>query len=202
MTEEHIKTEELILEAAKKVFIRKGYDGARMQEIADEAGINKALLHYYFRNKDKLFDAIFLEAFAAFIPNISQTLISELPLKEKLMIIIENYIEMLSANPHIPPFILQEINRNPAKIAGIMKGNGINPEAIKKILQKETGDKIQKNLLIEHLMVNLVSMCVFPFVAKPLIMGFIFNNNEEKFREFITERKRIIYEIITQSLEI
>lgn len=202
MTEEHIKTEDLILEAAKKVFIRKGYDGARMQEIADEAGINKALLHYYFRNKDKLFDAIFLDAFAAFIPNISQTLMSDLPIKEKLLLIIENYIEMLSANPHIPPFILQEINRNPAKIAGIMKGNGINPEAIKKVLQKETGDKIQKNLLIEHLMVNLVSMCVFPFVAKPLLLGFIFDNDEARFREFITERKKIIYEIITQSLEI
>ena len=67
-------TEQLILEAAKKVFFNKGFDGARMQEIADVAGINKALLHYYFRSKDKLFEAIFFDAFQQFIPRVVENM--------------------------------------------------------------------------------------------------------------------------------
>jgi TetR/AcrR family transcriptional regulator len=202
MTEELNKTESLILEAAKKVFIRKGYDGSRMQEIADEAGINKALLHYYFRNKDNLFDAIFLKAFSDFIPNIGITIMSFKPIKEKLEIIIGSYIDMLQANPFLPHFILQEINRNPKRIVDIMHGKGLNPELMRDMLQneicKETGQTIQ----IEHLMINIVSMCIFPFAGKPILMGFVFNNDEEKFQHFINERKQVIYEVIVKSLEI
>jgi len=202
MIEEHSKTESLILDAAKKVFIRKGYDGSRMQEIADEAGINKALLHYYFRNKDTLFDAIFLAAFAEFIPNIGNTIMSDKPIKEKLKTIINTYIDMLSTNPFIPPFILQEINRNPDRIVGIMHKIGLNPEIMRNILHNELVKGMDYPVKIEHLMVNIVSMCIFPFAAKPILLGFIFNNSEEKFQYFINERKQVIYELIVKSLEI
>ena len=84
MSEQELSTEKTILEAAKKVFLDKGFDGARMQEIADEAGINKALLHYYFRSKDKLFDAIFEEAFKQFLPNISDIMVSDISIEEKV----------------------------------------------------------------------------------------------------------------------
>ena len=77
-------TEEKILNAAQTVFIQKGMDGARMQEIADEAGINKALLHYYFRTKQKLFEAIFKKVFSQIFPNLMDMVHSELPIEEKL----------------------------------------------------------------------------------------------------------------------
>lgn len=202
MTEEHNKTESLILEAAKKVFIRKGYDGSRMQEIADEAGINKALLHYYFRNKDNLFDAIFLRAFSDFIPNIGITIMSFKPIKEKLKIIIGSYIDMLQSNPFLPHFILQEINRNPKRIVDIMHGKGLNPDIMRDMLQNEIARETGHPIKIEHLMINIVSLCIFPFAGKPIIMGFVFNNDEEKFQNFINERKQVIYEIIVKSLEI
>jgi len=202
MKEERSKTESIILNAAKKVFIRKGYDGSRMQEIADEAGINKALLHYYFRNKDTLFDAIFLEAFASFIPNIGITIMSNIPINEKLKTIIDTYIDMLTANPFLPPFILQEINRNPQRIVGELQGRGLNPELFKKVLYSEIGAKSGKSIKPEHLMINIVSMCIFPFAAKPILMGFVFNHDEEKFNNFINERKQVIYEVIVKSLEI
>jgi TetR/AcrR family transcriptional regulator len=202
MTEEHNKTESLILDAAKKVFIRKGYDGSRMQEIADEAGINKALLHYYFRSKDNLFDAIFLAAFAEFIPNIGLTIMSDKPIKDKLKTIIGNYIDMLTANPFIPHFILQEINRNPQRIVSMMHSRGLNPEIFKKVLYSEVGLKTWEMMNPEHLMINIVSMCVFPFAAKPILMGFVFNNDEERFQNFINERKQVIYDVIVKSLEI
>ena len=199
--EEQSKTEKLILEAAKRVFIRKGYDGARMQEIADEAGINKALLHYYFRNKDTLFDSIFLNAFASFIPNIGATIMSDKQFEEKLKTIIDTYIDMLIANPFLPSFVLQEINRNPNRIIDILHGWGINPKLFKDVFIRELGDK-SKKIKPEHLIFNIISMCVFPFVAKPIISGFVFDNDEEKFTEFINERKQVIYETIVKSLEV
>jgi AcrR family transcriptional regulator len=76
-------TEQKILEAARQVFLKKGWNGARMQEIADEAGINKALLHYYYRSKDKLFEAVFNEIFTQFITKVSLVLLSDAPVKEK-----------------------------------------------------------------------------------------------------------------------
>ena len=95
-------TEEKILNAAQRVFVEKGMDGARMQEIANEAGINKALLHYYFRTKQKLFEAIFKKVFKSILPNIMEMVHSDLPIEKKLEIFIEKYIELLLKNPFVP----------------------------------------------------------------------------------------------------
>src|SRR6478672_7495746 len=106
-------TEEKILSAARKVFLNKGMDGARMQDIADEAGINKALLHYYFRSKDKLFEQIFMEVASAFLPKIFSILESEQTLFEKIELFCSEYISQEIKTPYVPIFILNEINRQP-----------------------------------------------------------------------------------------
>ena len=90
MSEKDSNTEQIILKAARKVFTHKGFDGARMQEIADEAGINKALLHYYFRSKDKLFEAIFKEVITTFFPRIISVLTSDLSLFEKITLFTDS----------------------------------------------------------------------------------------------------------------
>src|ERR1035438_8897932 len=130
-------TEKKILDAAKIVFLEKGFDGARMQEIADKAKINKALVHYYFRSKDKLFDAIFQEAFQQFLPKVAEVMMTEKPLFEKIEFFIDTYITMLSKNPHLPGFVMHEINRNPGRIVNIIKSSGVRPEFLGLAIQKE-----------------------------------------------------------------
>src|SRR3954462_1734201 len=95
-----LSTEERILSAAQKVFLAKGMDGARMQDIADEAGINKALLHYYFRSKDKLFEQIFLNVATAFLPKIFFILKGENTLFEKIEKFCDEYITQIIKTPY------------------------------------------------------------------------------------------------------
>src|SRR5512140_406633 len=116
---EPFSTEGSILEAAKKVFISHGFDGTSMQQIANEAGINKSLLHYYFRNKEKLFSAVFSYAFQNFVPQIQEILNSGVSVFIKIERIIAEYMDMLLKNEFIPSFILHEINRNPDGIYAI-----------------------------------------------------------------------------------
>src|ERR1044072_5809634 len=104
-------TEEKIVTAAKKVFLAKGLAGARMQDIADEAGINKALVHYYFRNKEKLFEVIFTEAALKLFPKINIIFESDGTLFEKIRLFVAEYITVMSENPYLPMFVLNEINK-------------------------------------------------------------------------------------------
>lgn len=121
-------TERRILEAAAKVFMLRGKLGASMQDIADEAGINRTLLHYYFRNKDKLFDTVFDKLFAQVFPAIAHIMSSERPFLEKIELFIEAYSNLLQENPYLPVFIIQEITLNPERLAGVIKDMGLNSE--------------------------------------------------------------------------
>ena len=193
-------TEQKIIEAAKKVFIDKGFDGARMQEIANEAKINKALVHYYFRSKDKLFDAIFKEAFQQFFPKVVEIRMTEKPLFEKIEFFIDTYITMLSNNPHLPSFVMHEINRNPGRIVDIIKSSGVRPEYLKLAIQKEvdTGAIIPINPA--HLIINMIGLCLFPYMAKPIIQGFLFNGNSEAYQQFLSERKKEVTSFVINSI--
>ena len=111
-----LKTENRIVEAAKAVFIKKGMDGARMQEIANEAGINKALLHYYFRTKDKLFEKVFSIAFKEVFTDIYEAIYGITDFEEFLESFIRNYILFIKQRPFIPSFVIHELNRNPDRI--------------------------------------------------------------------------------------
>lgn len=200
MTEIDINTEQLILEAARKVFTKKGFDGARMQEIADEAGINKALLHYYFRSKDKLFEAIFKEVLTSVFPRIISVLMSPVPLIQKIEQISINYIEMLKQNPDIAVFVFHEISRNPLRMVGNFKNAGADFRIVSKQIEEEvqTGNIIP--IKAEHLIANLISMCVFPFIAKPVFMGMM-GMDDDAFLRFIEERKLVIPQTIIASIK-
>ena len=120
-------TENQILIAAREVFISKGFEGARMQEIADHAGINKALLHYYFRSKDKLFEAVFSEVAGNLFPAMAQIFIAELGVKEKITFLVKIYLKGISENPFIPAFVLNTLNTNPERFLYYIKRSEINP---------------------------------------------------------------------------
>jgi TetR/AcrR family transcriptional regulator len=113
-----LNTEEKILAAARAVFMEKGMDGARMQDIADRAGINKALLHYYFRNKDKLFEMIFQDAMGRFMPRLADVIIADVDFFVKIEKMVSMYMDMLAQNPYLPQFVLNEVNRQPRCLNG------------------------------------------------------------------------------------
>ncbi len=202
MTEKEKTTEVQILNAAKKVFLKKGYDGARMQHIADEAGINKALLHYYFRSKDKLFDAIFDEAFSQFFPNISTLMMSDQAFEKKIRGFVSHYIDTMLKNPHLPSFVMHELQRKPERIVGLIRQSGIDPETLGQLIEKEVAAGKMRPIPFPHLIVNLVSMCIMPFAARPIIEGFVFNGNTRAYDHFLSERKTAVADFIINSLKL
>lgn len=190
-------TEDKILEAAKQVFVKKGLDGARMQEIADEAGINKALLHYYFRSKEKLFTTIFRVELNNFFPRLIPVLLSkDMAYELKIRHFVEEYIELFLRNPFLPAFVLREANRNPEIIAQFIVESDINTEQIKdvmKLLSHELGLSVNEVL---HLMVTTVSSCIFPFAGKPIIEHVLFDGNYDNYRKFLAERKKFVADFV------
>lgn len=193
-------TEEKILNAAQNVFIQKGMDGARMQEIANEAGINKALLHYYFRTKQKLFEAIFKTVFNQIFPNIMEMVHSELPIEEKLGFFIEKYIDILMRNPFLPTFILKEINRDPEFLATVIKGHGIHPKEIFAMFEKEMDAGKIRKMDPRDLLINVLALSIFPIAAKPLMKIMFFENDKKEYEKFIENRKVTVKEFILNSI--
>ena len=179
-------TEQRILEAAKKVFVRKGMTGARMQDIADEAGINKALLHYYFRNKEKLFEMIFIEAASRLFPRINQLFTAELPLFEKIERFCHEYIDIVKSNPYLPLFVLNEINQNPEHfLQKFWKGeHKPNPTHLLNQIAEEVQRGTIRPIHPVNLLINLVSMTIFPFMAKPMLEANL-GISADQFNDFI-----------------
>lgn len=194
-------TEIKILEAAKQEFLERGFDGARMQKIAERAGINKALLHYYFRSKENLFKAIFQSVFENFFPKVVKTFQSEISFFDKLKFFIDNYIDVLSKNPFLPAFILHEIQLRPEMLISSMKEQGFNPTIFLSIIKKEMENGVICTMRVEHLVVNILSMCIFPVAAAPIIKGMIFKNDDKEYKQFLEERKIIVYEFVVNSIK-
>lgn len=200
MNARQTETEVLILDAAKKVFLDNGFDGATMQQIATEAGINKALLHYYFRSKDRLFEAVFIDAFGRMVPNLLKIFTSDADFPDKIRGLVHTYISALQQFPQIPQFILHELHRNPGRIVELMKSTGINPDVVMNIIRQESKKGNIIDMDPRQIIVNMLSMCIFPFAARPLIQGFIFKNDSIAYDEFIEARKTEVADFIIKSI--
>lgn len=202
MTSKNKNTEQKILKAAKEVFIVKGFEGSRMQEIADIAGINKSLLHYYYRTKENLFDAVFRDAFFSIIPRITKMFDSDLTVLTKIEIFVNDYIDMIVLNPYLPDFIFHETNRHPEKVFLLLKNAGLNPMLVIEIFNEEIKKGNIKPIDPKQLIINIVSMCIFPFVAKSVMKGLFFNNNEDEYKIFIEGRKKEVTDFIINAISI
>ena len=183
-----LSTETKILEAARKVFISKGMDGARMQEIADEAGINKALLHYYYRSKDQLFRAVFQSVFKNFFESIKGELDKESSIEEKAEAIVMQYTNMLDNNPFVPQFLINEINRNPQTLRDAMDSKQFNPNVFIQIF----GNNNKSGFDPRQFIVSIIGMIVFPYAARNLVQLIYFNDNAEAYTQFLQERKEFL----------
>ncbi|HXS36829.1 MAG TPA: TetR/AcrR family transcriptional regulator [Flavipsychrobacter sp.] len=202
MTADNNQTEQVILTAAKSVFMKRGFAAARMQEIADEAGINRALLHYYFRSKEKLFEKIFSEAIGNILPGVKEIIDSDAALFEKIEQITARYIQFATEQPYLPAFVIQELNQHPDKIQMLFKESNNLPDPRKLVKQIDEEVKAGNIIPIQpaHLLVNVIALCVFPFVAKPII-HLVFGLSEEGFKNFIQERKKIVAQTIINSIK-
>lgn len=198
---EKINTEEKILEAAKEVFVKEGHSGARMQEIADKAGINKSLLHYYYRSKDKLFSTVFKYAFSKLAPKIFDIFDSDKDIFVKIETFIENYLKILTKNPFIPMFILNELAKKGNNIAvTIFKNSDLNIDNYEKMILNEVKAGTIKKTNPKNLMINILSLCIFPIIGRPLIEEIVFKGSESDYEKYLSERKDEIFKIIKTTL--
>ena len=195
-------TEQKILDAAEEVFHEKGYDGSRMQEIADKASINKGLLHYYFKTKDSLFDAIFTMALHRMVTNINSILSTEIPLEEKIDLIVDGYMNLLARNSSLPRFVINELNKDPDRfVSRHLDGNVKNVFSIfVTSVQKEIDNGKIRPIDPRQLFMNMISMIIFPYVGRPMIQVVIGLDNKE-FQNLMKERRELIKAFIKQALQ-
>lgn len=202
MTEKDKQTEEKIFDAATEVFVSKGMDGARMQDIADHAGINKALLHYYFRTKDHLFNAVFEKIAGYMFKKFAPVFDQNLSLEEKIRFFFREHISFLQDNPRLPGFIINEINRNPSRIKKLIEN--IEFEGIWSLLYAQHRNELEKyNITKETLpqiMVSMAALSVFPFAARGILEG-IFSKMGIDFNQYIEERKEFAGDFVINALK-
>jgi len=188
-----VSTEEKIKEAARIVFYKKGFAATRTRDIAEEADINLALLNYYFRSKAKLFEMIMLETLSGFIQNMLVVLNDEkTTLEKKVEEIASRYIDLIIKEPEIPTFIVTEIRNNPDML---LKKLPIKQVLANSTFFKQHENAVKKGQISEpnplHFLMNVIGLVVFPFIAKPLLMGGS-GINDTEFNALMLERKKLI----------
>lgn len=195
-------TEAAILQVARKVFTQKGFSGARMQDIADEAGINKALVHYYFESKEKLFGLIFDQEFEKFFSSLGALISANIPLFIKIEQLVGLDIDRLSQFPDMPLFVINEVSRNPAMMAKRLKR--LQQKSVLEAFQKQINSEIKKgnikNICAEQLLINIQSLSVFPFIAKPMLKQ-VLQKTERDYQEMIQVRKKELAAFIINAIK-
>lgn len=197
--------EEIILKAAMDVFIEKGRHGARMQEIADRAGINKALLHYYFRNKENLYRQIFERVFGNFIIDLTQMLEPGMDIREALKGFIHDFTELLRNNEKIPLFMVRELSDGGETVAKIISRFNSQDSGPQKLIRffdeaKQRG-QIRPTIDSVQLLLTLLGSCVYFFLAEPLIRTVLSWPENLSRDQFIEDRKAAIFDILYNGLK-
>jgi len=196
-----MNTEEKIFNAAQVVFQKKGFAGARMQEIADEAGINKAMLHYCFKSKELLFKAIFMNAFGQLAPQIKEIFNSDACVFDKIKKFTNSYISFVILNPYLPQFVIQEMNNNPEFVIQFFNHEKRpNPELFLAQIETEIEAGIIRPINPKQLLLDIFSMTIFPFSAQIMVKGMIHISDSE-FNQMMEERKTLIAEQIINSIK-
>lgn len=193
-----LRTEARILDAAHTVFIRNGTAGARMQEIAREAGVNSALLHYYFRSKEKLSEAVFRRAAGELLPAVIRILAEDRGIEEKVAAVVEVEQTRLLQTPYLPAYVLSELTRHPERLRQFVSAViGQEPEEVGRrlmsVLQAQIDARVAAGAMSpiapQQFVVNLLSLCIFPFAARPMISAML-GLDDAGFEQFIERRRR------------
>jgi len=194
-------TEQKIFEAATDLFIEKGVDRTSVRDIATKAGINLALMNYYFRSKENLFDAIFANLVKKNTKDLIKIMDSDLDLTEKISQYVSTYIDILIQNPLLVSFFMAILHRSREKITEMdVIHNLYGREKFTQQILDEGKKGAIKKTDPSHFYVDMISMITFPFAIKPLIMD---KNelNEEEFMKFIEYRKIHITQMLKDSIK-
>jgi TetR/AcrR family transcriptional regulator len=200
-------TEQRILDAAHAVFMRRGTAGARTQEIADEAGVNKALLHYYFRSKDRLAAAVFERAARQLMPPVIAALASDDPLEQKVRRVVQLELETLSRMPFLPGYLISEAHHHPERLqqmvaAATGAASGFARPVIARLqaqLDAGAAEGTLRPMRAEQFALNLLSLCIFPFAARPILSAAM-GLEASHFDALIEERKTMLPEFFMAGL--
>lgn len=182
-----LDVETKIIEAARNIFLKKGYNETSMEEIAAAVGLTRPALNYYFRKKERLFQAVLGSIVMTFLPKIKDIIVSEISLEEKVSHIVNVYFDIFSGNPDLPMFIMKEAQRDFANLVHNAADNQIAAlgNSVFKALDEEMeAGRIRRVPMIE-VFSTFYGLMTFPFVARP-IASRIFG--EESFNMEMRER--------------
>ena len=197
-------TEERILEAARKIFISKGFEGAKVRDIAAEAGVNLSLLNYYFQSKENIFEIVFKQAMETLLHQTPEVVAADMSLFDKIRRLVSLYIDTLIVNPMLPAFLHYELAVNPARIC-LDETKRLEVDAMFQIfidqveLERSRGG-LRNDVTAAEIYMDVVSMCVFPFVDKPIFQS-IFQIDDQKFQDLMLLRKQKIAENIIRTIQ-
>lgn len=202
MSEHDKQTEEKIFEAATEVFIEKGLDGSRMQDIAGRAGMNKSLLHYYYRSKDRLFNSVFEMIAMQMLKKFAPVFDGNLTFEEKIRFFFREHISFMQKNPRLPAFLLNEINRHPERIRKLLAN--VNIESFYDLLYSQHREELDRYGITREkfpqIMTTMASISVFPFAAKKLLEE-LFGKVGLKFDDYIEVRKTFAADFVISALK-
>lgn len=198
--EEELSIEERIVEAAKEVFVQRGFAAATMAEVARQAGLSRTAVNYYFRSKDRLFEAIFEQIILMLIPRIQPIMTPSSSVVDKIDGLIDVYTDMLLANPYLPRFVLTEIYRDPDHLIEVIRSlfsrymplDTIMIQTFKRAI--EQGDILPVSL--PDVATTFLGMVVFPIVTKPFHVRLFFDHSEQEFDRYILERKSLVKRVM------
>lgn len=192
------------MDAARKVFTHKGLAGARMEDIAKEAGINRALLHYYFRSKEKMFELVFQQRVREFFFGLAGIINGPLALEEKIKAVVAHDIDMIRSQPDLPIFLMQELALRPERLVQMAAASGASPSGMMKSWKQQVKLAVEKKVIRPidggQLLINVMSLCVYPFIAKPMIKA-IQELDDAQFDRMIIKRKQEIVEFVMNSIK-
>lgn len=202
--EEGIDMESRIIEAAKLMFVQRGYEATKMGDIATEVGISRTAMHYYFRTKEMLFEAIFSQLMGLLLPNIDMIMRENTGIMEKLPKIITLYLSTLQANPLFPIFVINELHRAPEHLyQAILKDPArIMPIVrLRRQMEEEMEQGLLKKIPVIYVVSTLMGLLIFPLLARNPLTAIFMDGDDEQFQTFLSERKPFVIDVMRRLLE-
>ena len=199
-----ISVEEKIIDAAREIFFEKGYNGATMRDIASKAEVNLALLHYYYRTKEKIFEIVLDQAFVTLFKRLNKVFTSDVDIFHKIELMVESYISVGMKHPRLPGFITHELEVNKKLVEPLILKYKEEQNANKNLsmfyadVQNAIDSNIIKTIDVDSLFINILSLSLFPFMAKNFLSGIVLNN--KKYSHFVKERSKHVSSFIINSI--
>lgn len=200
---ENVSAEERILAAATEEFAANGFHGARTQAIADAAGVNKAMLHYYYRSKDNLYRQVIAAAFKRILTRVSMSWIEQGPITDRVENVVDSYMDGYEENPALLKIVLREVvddgSRLKRAIAELRKEFPLESRTPGFLIKEAALEFGLAPADMVHFLVNLIGMCLVSFIS-PLIIESMIDFDVSDMKSFLKDRRKAIKTMVSASL--